>query len=246
MVAGRTYYPEENPALPGRRSRLMVRRGFPRPADRQRRSFRPQRHLGGASDAAVAELRAGDQSLQRPLAHRARQRSRAVSQQPHHRPVQRRRRTSSASTQRGTAWVRVEYVGRAPIEGLRRPDPRGDVAPGRAGAGAGQRQTRRSAHRAGGLYDGVDRRNPRASPAPPPSDACPTGGADPCPMRRNRPAATAPISSSTAAGSTDRARALDLRAGATWPTARATCAREVARASTAPHMEAGCCLRCIG
>ena len=28
---------------------------------------------------------------------------------------------------RGTAWVRVEYVGRAPMRGLRRPHPRGDA-----------------------------------------------------------------------------------------------------------------------
>ena len=108
--------PGREPALPRRGSRVLVRRRFPWPLDRQRRNFRPQRHLRRASDVAAAELCAGDQSLQRPLADRARQRSRAVSRQPDDRPVD-EGGAAAWLPQCGTARVRVEYVGRAPMEG---------------------------------------------------------------------------------------------------------------------------------
>ena len=53
MVAGRVYYPKENRALPRRRNRLVVRPGFPRPADRQRRSLRPPRGISGEVDPTM-------------------------------------------------------------------------------------------------------------------------------------------------------------------------------------------------
>ena len=50
----------------------------------------------------------------------------------------------------GTAWVRVEYVGHAPIEGSDDRILAATLATGRAGPGAGLRQARCNQHRAGG------------------------------------------------------------------------------------------------
>ena len=116
IVAGRTYIPEYNPRYQATGLASWYGEDFHGRQHRKRRSLRSRQHLGGASDDAIAELRARDQSLQRPLAHRARQRSRTVSWRPHHRRLQ-ERRAPARLPRSGTAWVRVEYVGRAPLEG---------------------------------------------------------------------------------------------------------------------------------
>ena len=104
------------PELQRRGSRLMVWRGFPRPRHRKRRNLRRRRHLRRAPDPATAQLCAGDESEQRPVAHRARQRPRALSG---NRIIDVSKRAAHllGFTNRGLAWVRVQYVGRAPIEG---------------------------------------------------------------------------------------------------------------------------------
>ena len=115
-VAGRTYVPEENPHYQATASPPGTATISTAAAPRTAKSS-ISTAFGGASDAAVAELCAGDQSLERPLAHRARQRPRAVSRQPHHRRLHESAAQLLVFRASGTAWVRVEYVGRAPIEG---------------------------------------------------------------------------------------------------------------------------------
>ena len=134
VVAGQTYVPEDNPHYRAEGLASWYGDDFHGRADRQRRDFRPQRHLGRASDAAAAELCAGDQSRQRPLADRARQRSRALSRQPHHRRVD-EGGAALGFHDRGTARVRVEYVGRAPMEGSDDRMLEATLAAERAGAG---------------------------------------------------------------------------------------------------------------
>ena len=77
-------FPRRTP-IQRRGSRLMVWRGFPRPHHRKRRNLRRRRPHRRTPDPATAQLCAGDEPEQRPLAHRPRQRPRALSRQPHHR-----------------------------------------------------------------------------------------------------------------------------------------------------------------
>ncbi len=74
-------------------------------------------HLRGASDVAVAELCAGDEPQQRPLADRARQRSRALCTAIASSTSRCGRRICLASPIAASPGCASQYVGRAPMEG---------------------------------------------------------------------------------------------------------------------------------
>ena len=76
--------------LPRRRRRLLVRLGFPRPADGERRGLRPRLDVGGPRDVADPLLCAGHQYFQPQVGHRSRQRPRALHRQPPDRRVRAR------------------------------------------------------------------------------------------------------------------------------------------------------------
>ncbi len=135
MVAGRVYVPAEDPQLQRGGARLVVRRGFPWPRHRQWRGIRRQRHHRRASDAAVAELCAGDQFEQWSLAHRARQRSRAVCRQSHHRRLDAGGASARLHQPRHCLGARPICRARADAR-LRRPRVGVNVARELAGAGA--------------------------------------------------------------------------------------------------------------
>ena len=134
-INGQTYSPVRKPLLSQRRHRLLVRPGFPRPPHRQRRSLRHARHLGRASDHADAELCARDQSRQRPLHHRARQRSRALCPQPNHRRLDRGRQCARL-LRRGARACAGRICRARAARRQRRPRPAGDVAGGTPRPGA--------------------------------------------------------------------------------------------------------------
>ena len=136
QVAGRHLYAGREQPLPQRRSRLLVRRRFPRPAHRERRNLRHERDLGRASDPADAELCARHQSLDPQIADRARQRSRPLSRATARStcPRKRRRAARLPPSRHGARARRICRPGAA--RGHRRPPAGGDLARRRAGARA--------------------------------------------------------------------------------------------------------------
>ena len=103
-------------SLHGGRHGILVRRGLPWPTHRQWRSLRHGLADSRPSDAAAAVLCAGDEPQQRLFGHRARQRSGALSRRPGDGRLLPHRRCPGFKGA-GTAKIKVEYVGRAPLEG---------------------------------------------------------------------------------------------------------------------------------
>ena len=139
--------PAGQPALSGRRGRLLVRLRFSWPRDREWRNLRRRRHHRRASDPAVAELCARVELEQRSLADRSRQRSRALCRQSHHRRFQARRPPVGLYSERDRLGARGICRSRSGGR-LRRSAAGSDAAPGRTGAGTGRCQTRRHQDRA--------------------------------------------------------------------------------------------------
>ena len=115
-VAGRTYYPHEDDALRRRGHGLLVRRRVPRPQDRQWRDLRQERAVGRASDHAAAELRPRHQ-LSNGYSVIVRVNDRGPYAAGRVMDVSSRVADVLDFKRMGTAHVKVEYVGRAPMEG---------------------------------------------------------------------------------------------------------------------------------
>ena len=113
--------------LSRRRHRLLVRRRFPRPPDGERRSLRHAFDLRGASDAADAELCARDQFANRKsIVVRVNDRGPYADNRVIDLSV--RAAKLLGFHDKGLGRVRVEYVGRAPMDRFRRPPARCDPA----------------------------------------------------------------------------------------------------------------------
>ena len=115
-VAGRVYVPRENPSYVGGGLGVLVRRRLPRPDDRQRRSLRQEQSERRASDNAAAELRASDE-----FGNGYSVIVRVNDRGPFHggRVMDVSSRVADVLDIKayGTAKVKVEYVGPAPMEG---------------------------------------------------------------------------------------------------------------------------------
>ena len=181
-IAGRTYYPTRERALRGRRHGLVVRRRLPRTAHRQRRSLRHALAVRGASDHAAAELRARHQPRQRLFDDRSRQRSRPLQPRAASCDVSSRVADMLDIKSTGTAKVKVEYVGPAPLAGTddddpgRQPAHRRQAGDARRVAGEPDHGRRgRAAATAAAASPGCRRAPARGRPAvssPPPVPSC--------------------------------------------------------------------------
>ena len=104
------------------RHRVVVRPDLPRQGFGLRRSVRRERDDGRSPDPADPVAGARHQPREWPHGYGAPERSRAVRGRPDHRPVEGRRRGARHAA-KGTAKVRVEYVGPAPAEATAAPCP---------------------------------------------------------------------------------------------------------------------------
>ena len=116
-IAGRTYYPSENSALQRRRHGLLVRRRVPRPAHRQRRGLRHA--LVDARRIRPCRCPATPGSPISPTAIRSSCASTIAAPTHAGRVMDVSSRVADVLDFKsaGTARVKVEYVGPAPLEG---------------------------------------------------------------------------------------------------------------------------------